>query len=133
MILTFFVAASLASEIPLKPEAPLLSVNQCANNIPLSLGKKAPAELMSEDGILKCSAIAVPTSEYADLLAIEVWADQVAAHYIQRTKLMELELKWYESQELKWWQKPNAQRALGFIEATAILGASAWLYNKLEN
>lgn len=133
MILTLFVAASLALEAPPKPAAPLPVSSQCAHNIPLSLGKKAPAGLVSADGTLKCGAIAVPTSEYADLLSIEVWADQVAAHYVERTKLLELELEWCESKELKWWQKPNAQRALGFIEATAVLGASAWLYSKLEN
>ena len=133
MILTLFVAASLASEAPTKPEVPLPVSNQCAQNIPLSSGKKAPAELVSADGMLKCGAIAVTTSEYADLLSIEVWADQVAAHYVERTKLLELELEWHQGRELKWWQKPNSQRALGFIEATAILGASAWLYSKLEN
>ena len=133
MIWTIFVTASLASEIPVKPEPPEKTANECAEVLPLSLGQKAPEGLLNEGGTLTCSGIAVPTSEYADLLAIEVWADQLAAHYEEQSKLTALELEWHQSKELKWWQKPNAQRALGFIEATAILGASAWLYNELEN
>ena len=129
MISLLFVTASLASEIPLKPEPPEKLATECATVLPLSLGQKVPEGLVNEAGTLKCGAIAVPTSEYADLLSIEVWADQLYA----QAKVDVLELGWYRTKELKWWQQPNVQRAVGFIEATAILGASAWLYNGLEN
>lgn len=129
MISLLFVTASLASEIPLKPEPPEKLATECATVLPLSLGQKVPEGLVNEAGMLKCGAIAVPTSEYADLLSIEVWADQLYA----QAKVDVLELGWYRTKELKWWQQPNVQRAVGFIEATAILGASAWLYNGLEN
>ena len=50
-----------------------------------------------------CSAVAIPTSEAADMLDIEIWGDQIYKHYqtdLQTWKLQEAELL-RQNQKLK--------------------------------
>ena len=66
MILLLLLGTALAQDIPAKPEPRPPVENQCVEATPV-------AE--------PCSAVAIPTSQAADMLGIEIWGDQLYSHY----------------------------------------------------
>ena len=75
-----------ANELPLRPEAPIPVPGECSETISLSPG-------VSVD----CTALALPVSVAADLLATEKWAD----HLYSKSSLLLAESD-YELQLAEW-------------------------------
>jgi len=138
-VTVFFLALliskpALGSDVPItRPEAPKASAGQCGKNIALTKGKSVPLILASTGPrpALTCSAVAVPLSDYADLLATEQWANAVAARYKLDTTLLETELDWYkkqleeESKPPPFLERPGTQRWFGRLETLVTVGVVA--------
>ena len=111
-------------------------------NYALNKGKLFPQELIgaANPTVSSCSAVVVPLSDYADLLATERWAEAIKARYKLDTSMLQTELDWTKAQleqELKpapWMERPSTQRWFGRIETIIIVGvvsvglASAYSY-----
>jgi hypothetical protein len=86
----------------------------------LQKGVTVPSELLPAQARSPiCSAIAVPLSDYADLLQTERWAKALQSQYFLDVKQLKLERDYYAklyeeaSAPEPWHQRPAAQRAAG--------------------
>jgi len=128
MTLLLLMSAAFATDIPARPVVPEPVAGQCTQVIPINKGKKFPPELTIGVSISDCSAVAVPLSDYADLLATEVWATNISTRYQIDTAELSRERDWYKDRldlELKpkpWLERPGTQRWLGRIETMVIVG-----------
>lgn len=80
-MIALLLGTALAQDIPTKPEPNPPVENQCERTTPIAD---------------PCSAVAVPTSQAADLLQIEIWGDQLYSHYqtdLQAWEIREQALK----------------------------------------
>jgi hypothetical protein len=123
-----FLGTVWASDPFDRPKAPDPVKGECLRVIPINQHKPAPLELLNKSGIAECSAVAVPLSQFSDLLQTEEWGVAInAKHKIEISKL-EMERDWYKTQledALKpgpWLEKPETQRWLGRIETIVIVG-----------
>ena len=122
---------AMGSEPLIRPKAPAPVSGQCDRNIPISEGRPFPRGLQLHSGAAACSAVAVPLSDYADLLATEKWGEAVAARYKLDVTQLEQERDWYKTKlesELKpkpWLERPSTQRWLGRLETLATVGVVA--------
>jgi len=128
MIAVLLMSAAFAMEPPARPEVPKPVAGQCAKVLPINKGKSLPTELTIDVAISDCSAVAVPLSDYADLLSTEAWSKNLSARYKIDTAELTRERDWYKDRldlELKpkpWIERPGTQRWLGRIETIVIVG-----------
>ena len=114
-----------------RPKTPAPVSGQCDRNLPISEGRPLPRGLLLPSGSASCSAVAVPLSDYADLLATEKWGESVAAQYRLDVTQLKQERDWYKAklqEELKptpWLERPSTQRWLGRLETLATVGVVA--------
>lgn len=127
-----FVSGPAFSKDPLpRPKTPAPVSGQCDRNLPISEGRPLPRGLLLPSGSASCSAVAVPLSDYADLLATEKWGESVAAQYRLDVTQLKQERDWYKAklqEELKptpWLERPSTQRWLGRLETLATVGVVA--------
>jgi hypothetical protein len=135
MLLSLIITGpAFGGDVPIKrPEPPAPVAGQCAKNFALTKGKPLPTALVYQPSnpLLACSAVAVPLSDYADLLATESWAKAVASQYELDTKLMEAELDWYKKQldqQLQpppFLERPATQRWMGRLETLVTVAVVA--------
>ena len=125
----WLLLSSLAfADLPERPEPPKSIAGQCSKNFALTKGRPLPAELSADVSFTRCSAVAVPLSDYADLLATEKWG--LATYKIASIEIasIEMERDWYKNRlegELKpkpWLDRPSTQRWLGRIETMVVVG-----------
>jgi len=128
MIAALLMSAAFAMDPPPRPDVPKPVAGQCARVIPINKGKPFSSELTIDVSISDCSAVAVPLSDYADLLATEVWSKNLSARYQIDTAELSRERDWYKQRldlELEpkpWLQRPGTQRWLGRIETLVVVG-----------
>ena len=128
--MTLFLLSTLAfaADPPMRPELPQPVVGQCDKNYGLTKGQPLPSTLVGESGSAACSAVVVPLSNYADLLATEEWAKLLAKRYQIDTVELERETDWYKAkleeanQPVSWMDKPSTQRWFGRIETIVVVG-----------
>jgi len=125
----WLLLSSLAfADLPDRPDPPKSLTGQCSKVFALTKGQPLPSELSADISFANCSAVAVPLSDYADLLATEKWG--VATYKIARIEISSLEMErdWYKNRledELKpkpWLDRPSTQRWLGRVETIVIVG-----------
>jgi len=104
---------------------------ECAKVYPLRRGQPLPPALLSSPDTLGCSGVAVPLSDYADLLAIEKWAEALTAQYRVDTAALEADRDWYktkleeETEPLPFLERPGTQRWFGRLETLVTVGVVA--------
>ena len=127
----FFLLVSSALALPPVPERPAPPEKvqgECRVNYPISQGRLLPEGLAISSVQASCSAIAVPLSEYADLLATEQWSLALDKRYKIDTLLLEKDLEWYknrlaeETKQKPFLERPSTQRWLGRIETLIVVG-----------
>tara|TARA_Y100000401_G_scaffold117524_1_gene126882 strand:+ start:4440 stop:4880 length:441 start_codon:yes stop_codon:yes gene_type:complete len=127
----FFLLVSSALALPPVPERPAPPEKvqgECRVNYPISQGRLLPEGLAISSVQAKCSSIAVPLSEYADLLATEQWSLALDKRYKIDTSLLEKDLEWYknrlaeETKQKPFLERPSTQRWLGRIETLIVVG-----------
>jgi|TARA_R100000084_G_scaffold34142_1_gene13497 hypothetical protein len=127
--LIFALLSSLAwAELPAKPSPPDIIPGQCAKVFPINKGQPLPVELSIDLSSASCSAVAVPLSDYADLLSLEKWGNSTYKISSIEISQLQMERDWYKNQlndALKpkpWLERPATQRWLGRIETIVIVG-----------
>ena len=74
------------------------------------------------------SALAVPLSQFSDLLQTEQWGVAIQSQYKIETARLDMEIDWYKTkleqanQPVPWVEKPATQRWLGRIETIVVVG-----------
>ncbi len=129
MILLFMIGAALAlSPLPERPPPPQKVAGECSLNFPISQGQLLPDGIASSSVQARCSAVAVPLSQYADLLNTEQWCLAVDKRYAIDTRLLISELDWYktklaeETKQKPFLERPASQRWIGRIETLIVVG-----------
>ena len=135
-----FLGMAFASDPIERPATPAPIDGECYKVIPINKGKAISPVVMGLDGIAKCSAVAVPLSQFSDLLQTEQWSVAIQSQYKIETSRLDMEIDWYKSQLEKanqpvpWMERPSTQRWLGRMETILIVGvvsvglASAYSY-----
>lgn len=133
-LISLIVLPALALELSALPERPSpveRVANQCPATVALVPGRPIPAGLVDEAGLVICSAVALPTSEALDLVALEAWSDAIEARYRLDVGALRFELAWYASrlEELErppaWYQTRAAARWGGRLEVLATVAILA--------
>ena len=129
MILLLLVGSALAlSPLPERPPPPDKVSGECAVNFPISQGQLLPDGIASSSVQARCSAVAVPLSQYADLLNTEQWSLAVEKRYAIDTRLLKSEIDWYkqkleeETKPKPFLERPATQRWVGRIETLIVVG-----------
>ena len=126
--LLLFLGLALASDPFERPKAPEPVKGECLRVLPITTQKPLPAGLADGSGFAKCSAVAVPLSQFSDLLQTEKWGVSLESQFKLETSKLEMERDWYKQQlddalqPKPWLEKPGTQRWLGRIETIVIVG-----------
>ena len=121
--------------LPPRPKVPEPVVGECTKTYGLQKDLLIPTVFISADTLKpKCSAIAVPMSDYADLLQTERWAMAIQQQYFLDVTQLERErdhyAKLYEeaAKPDPWHQRPAAQRALGGLTVLLVVFSTGAIY-----
>ena len=117
--------------LPDRPEPLAPVTGQCSKSIGLVPGRPVPPALVDEEGLVRCSAVAMPTSEALDLVALEAWGDAVAARYRIDVGDLQRREAWWKSrvavleQPPPFWETPAVARWGGRAEVLVVVAALA--------
>tara|TARA_R110000765_G_scaffold202565_2_gene307821 strand:+ start:1506 stop:1943 length:438 start_codon:yes stop_codon:yes gene_type:complete len=132
LILSLLVGVALGvPPLPERPAPPDRVPGECNTNYPISLGRSLPDGLATPSVLANCSAVAVPLSEYADLLGTEHWAIAIEKRYKLDTLVLKNERDWYknrleeEMSPKSFVERPGTQRWFGRIETLITVGLVA--------
>jgi len=131
LLLAASVRAAGSSPLPDRPEPTAPVSRQCDRSIPLVPGKPVPPALVDAEGLVRCSAVALPTSEALDLVSLEAWGDAVAARYRIDVPDLERREAWWKSRVAvleeppPFWETPGVQRWGGRLEVLVVVAALA--------
>jgi len=123
-----FLGMALASDPIERPATPNPVDGECYKVLPINKGKALPQVIVESPGVAKCSAVAVPLSQFSDLLQTEQWAGAIQSQYKIETSMLQMEVDWYkskldeETQPKPWMERPATQRWFGRIETVLIVG-----------
>jgi len=123
-----FLGMAFASGPIERPATPDPVDGECYKVLPINKGKALPQVIVEPPGVAKCSAVAVPLSQFSDLLQTEQWGVAIQSQYKIETSMLQMELDWYKhkleqaNQPTPWVEKPSTQRWLGRIETIVIVG-----------
>jgi len=131
LILFLLTLVGLAAEPISRPEPVERVDGECLKVYPLRTGQPLPTPIASPSGNSLCSGVAVPLSDYADLLATEKWAKAISSQYRIDTTALEADLEWYkkkleeESKPPPFLERPGTQRWCGRLETLVTVGVVA--------
>ena len=123
--------ASFGAEPISRPEPIEQVEGECLKVYPLRKGQPLPTSIASPSGSSPCSAVVVPLSDYADLLATEKWAKAVSSQYRIDTTALEADIEWdkkkleEESKPPPFLERPATQRWFGRLETLVTVGVVA--------
>ena len=123
-----FLGMALASDPIERPATPNPVDGECYKVLPINKGKALPQVIVEPPGVAKCSAVAVPLSQFSDLLQTEQWGVAIQSQYKIETSMLQMEIDWYKSkldeemQPQPWMERPTTQRWFGRIETVLIVG-----------
>ena len=120
------ISLALAADPPPRPAPPAATPGECTRNIPVPVGPLPPE-------LGKCAGVLVPTSDLADLLQIEVYAEHVADLYAVDTAALEAQLaaereraEWYRVQAARPKVEPAVWVGVGVVGGVGVTLAAAW-------
>ena len=126
-VLLALISTSAADDL-VRPKRADPTPGECAQSYPRRVGSKPPAGLIDlETGLVRCGAVAEPTSSLAYLLATEKHRDGIERLWILDVRTLETERDWYQSRykattETPWYRTPAASRWAGRLETLAAVG-----------
>ena len=129
--LLVLISVALAADPIPRPVPPEKVVGECSRAIPISRGTALPGTLLSPSGSAKCSAVAVPLSNFQDLLATEKWGEANYKKYLIDVAALEMERDWYknkleeETKPKPFLERSSTQRWFGRIETLVTVGVVA--------
>jgi len=131
VILLFLTSIAFAGDLIERPEPATPVDGECAKVYPIRIGQPLPVALSPTSVSMRCSAVAVPLSDYTDLLATEEWAKAISAQYAIDTGALEADIAWYTAKlekEMKpppFLERPGTQRWFGRLETLVTVGVVA--------
>jgi len=131
MMILLFLGTALALDPIARPETPKPVEGECAKVYSINRGQPLPSPLLSPSGIASCSSVAVPLSQFSDLLQTEKWAKAISSQYSIKTNELEMEREWYkkkleeESKPPPFLERPGTQRWFGRLETLVTVGVVA--------
>jgi hypothetical protein len=135
-MLAYLLISSAWGEPPERPEPPPVIEGECPYTIGLDVGNQVPAVLAAE--VINCSAVAVPLSEYQDLLLTEEWAESLHMYTVLDNELRNQELNWYIAQlevaqtPEPFWSRTGTMIGVGVLSGAACVLASAWAIQQVS-
>ena len=127
-MILLFLGMALASDPIERPATPNPVEGECYKVLPINKGQVISQVIIDSSGVAKCSAVAVPLSQFSDLLQTEQWAGAIQSQYKIETSMLQMEIDWYkskldeETQPKPWMERPATQRWFGRIETVLIVG-----------
>ena len=124
------VSPSQADDL-VRPKKAKPTAAECSKAYPLRVGEKPPPELIDPaTGLVRCAAVAEPTSSLAYLLATERHRDGIERLWVLDVQAMQTERDFYraryaEAASPPWYQTPAAQRWGGRLETLVAVGLVA--------
>ena len=128
IIATLLVLSTAAADDLVRPRRHELMPDECRKAIPLRVGERPPAELVDpETGLIRCGAVAEPTSSLAYLLATEKHRDGIERLWMLDVRTLETERDWYRDRykattDIPWYRTSTASRWAGRLETLAAVG-----------
>ena len=125
--LALLLSTAFADDL-VRPKRETPVEGECAKAHPLRVGEKPPVALVDpETGLVRCSAVAEPTSSLAYFLAVEKHRDGIERLWALDVRTVELERDSYrklyvDAVNPPWYQKPTIQRWTGRFETLAVVG-----------
>ncbi len=126
-MILLFLGMALASDPIERPATPNPVDGECYKVLPINKGKALPQVIVEPPGVAKCSAVAVPLSQFSDLLQTEQWGVAIQSQYKIETSMLQMEIDWYktklneEMQPQPWMERPATQRWFGRIETIVVV------------
>ncbi len=123
-----FLGMAFASDPIERPAVPDPVDGECLKVVPINKNQAIPPIILSSDALAKCSAVAVPLSQFSDLLQTEKWGVAIQSQYKIEVARLNMEIDWYKhkleqaNQPVPWMEQPSTQRWLGRIETIVIVG-----------
>ena len=110
--------ASVAMAGPVERPEPV--PGQCPRHIPIRKGEALPA-VLAGPAVAKCSAVAVPLSDMAYFLDLEIRLIETDKLHALDVSILKNERDHYrealkKAQDLKWYEKPAAHRWAGRLD-----------------
>jgi len=128
MTILLFLGMAFASDPIDRPSTPDPVVGECFKVVPINKSKPFSSIILGSDNLAKCSAVAVPLSQFSDLLQTEQWGVAIQSQYKIETARLDMEIDWYKTKldqankPVPWIEKPSTQRWLGRMETIVIVG-----------
>ena len=123
-----FLGMAFASDPIDRPMALAPVEGECVKVVPINKSQTISPIITNPDGIAKCSAVAVPLSQFSDLLQTEKWGVAIQSQYKIEVAKLDMEIDWYKNKlqqankPVPWIEKPASQRWLGRIETIVVVG-----------
>jgi len=127
-MILLFLGMAFASDPIERPATPNPVAGECYKVIPINKGKVISQVIVGTSGVAKCSTVAVPLSQFSDLLQTEAWGVAIQSQYKIETSRLDMEIDWYKNKleqankPTPWLEKPSTQRWLGRIETIVVVG-----------
>ena len=97
-------------------QAPIIALADAQKAVPLHTGETAPF-----DGIL------VPPDRIQEFLGAEIERDELKVKFKTQKRLHQIEMDEYErALNLKWYQEPRFNQAVGFVLGIVVFGGAVW-------
>lgn len=139
LLLLLGLSPAAALDPPTRPAAPKAVDGECKKVIPLARGQSPSTDLLHRDGVVACSAVAVPLSQYADLLNAEIWAEQLDARYRIDTAHLEWQIGWYQGEleqarePIPVLSRPITHVVVGLVGGIGIVLTTAYALQAVED
>jgi len=123
-----FLGMAWASDPIERPATPDPVDGECYKVIPINKGQAISPVVAGSDGVVKCSAVTVPLSQFSDLLQTEQWGVAIQSQYKIETSRLNMEIDWYKNKleqankPKPWLERPTTQRWLGRLETIVVVG-----------
>ena len=135
MLAYVFISIAMG-EAPVRPEPPPVIEGECPYTIGLDVGHPVPVVLATD--VINCAAVAVPLSEYQDLLLTEEWAESLHMYTVIDDELRNQELNWYIAQlevaqtPEPFWSRAGTMIGVGVLSGAACVLTSAWAIQQVS-
>jgi hypothetical protein len=137
--LAILLLQTALAEPPGRPVAPEPLEGECPGTVGFTHGNAVPGGIVGGDGLVLCSGVLSPLSDYQDLLQTEAWAEALDSRYRLDTAHLVLERDWYQQQleliqqPLPLLERPAVILTMGITSGVAVVLLSAYAFDTVAD
>jgi hypothetical protein len=137
--LAILLLQTALAEPPERPAAPEPLEGECPGAVGFTHGNAVPGGIVGSDGLVLCSGVLSPLSDYQDLLQTEAWAEALDARYRLDVAHLTLERDWYHQQleliqqPLPLLERPAVILTMGITSGVAVVLLSAYAFDTVAD